>query len=234
MEDDENLCKEGEKEEPESFFEEVSSDSDTTESDMDESADASRDPLCNNEQESSSNNAIFCKYHKKINDLLPSHLPGRPTSFQSYLRSVFPDPSSFNVERQHIHSLSGSTSMYKDARIRAFVAACFPPIKVGNFPGECNGFTFTGDLFPQFSQVDKGYFNCEICIPYCKWAILNTIRILPQDPNKHPLMQSLLAQRNLSSQVWCRCTSIACQNVMSKQPVSGARKEFQLRRYVLR
>ena len=105
---------------------EVSSNSDQTESDMGESADDSRDPLYDNEQESPSNDAIFLKFHKKINNLLPGHLPGRPTSFQSYLRSVFPDPSTFNVQRQHIHSLSASTSIFKDSRIRAFVAACFP------------------------------------------------------------------------------------------------------------
>ena len=172
VEQDEKVGKEGEKEEFETSLEEEPSDSDQSESDIGESADASSTPLCNHE-ESSSSDALFHKYHKKINNLLPCHLPGGPTSFQSYLRSVFPDPSNFSVERQHIHSLSASTSIYKDARIRAFVSACFPPIKVGSFPGECNGFTFTGDVFPQFSQVDKSYFSCEICIPYCKWAILN-------------------------------------------------------------
>jgi len=127
VEEEEKVGQEGGNEEFESSLEEVSSDSDQTESDMSESADASRDPLYDNEDESSSNDAIFLKYHKKINNLLPCHLPGRPTSFQSYLRSAFPDPSNFNVERQHIHSLSASTSIYKDARIRASLLLVSPP-----------------------------------------------------------------------------------------------------------
>ena len=191
VEEDENVGKEGEKEEFESSFEEEPSDSDQSESDMGESADTSSNQLCNHE-ESSSSNALFRKYHKKIKNLLPGHLPGRPTSFQSYLRSVFPDPSDFSVERQHIHSLSASTSIYKDARIRAFVSACFPPIKVGSFPGECNGFTFTGDVFPQFSQVGNSYFNCEICIPYCKWAILNN-HPYPSTRSKQASVDAILA-----------------------------------------
>lgn len=173
-------------------MEEESSVSDQSDSDMSESADATSNPLCNHEEESSSSDALFRKYHKNINNLLPCHLPGRPTSFQLYLSSVFPDPSNFSVERQHIHSLSASTSMYKDARIRAFVSACFPPIKVGSFPGECDGFTFTGDVFPQFSHVDKSYFNCEICIPHCKWAILNN-HPYPSTRSKQASIDAILA-----------------------------------------
>ena len=191
-EEEAKFGEEGEKEEFESSVEEVSSDSGQIKSDVVEYDDASRDPLSDNEEESSSNDDIFRKYHKKINDLLPCHLPGRPTSFQSYLKSVFPDRSNFNVERHNIHSLSASTSVYKDARIRAFVAACFPPIKVGSFAGECNGFTFAGDVFPQFSQVDKGYFNCEICIPYCKWAILNN-HPYPSTRSKQASVDAILA-----------------------------------------
>ena len=192
VKENEKAGKEGEKEEFESSLEEESSDSDQSKSDMGESADATSNPLYNHEEESSSSDALFRKYHKNINDLLPRHLPGRPTSFQSYLSSVFPDPSNFSVERQHIHSLSASTSIYKDARIRAFVSACFPPIKVGSFPGECDGFTFTGDVFPQFSQVDKSYFNCEICIPYCKWAILNN-HPYPSTRSKQASVDAILA-----------------------------------------
>ena len=58
--------KEGKKGEFESSLEEASSDSDQIESDMGKSADASRDTLCNNEQESSSYDAIFHKYHKRV------------------------------------------------------------------------------------------------------------------------------------------------------------------------
>ena len=96
------------------------------------------------------------------------------------------------MERQHIHSLSASTSIYKDAQIRAFVSACFPPIKVGSFPGECNSFTFTGDVFSQFSQVEKSLFSCEICIPHCKWAILNN-HPYPSTRSKQASIDAVLA-----------------------------------------
>lgn len=105
---------------------------------------------------------LYEKYHRKLDHLLPSHLPGKPTSFQTYLRSTYPQSS------------CGTTSVYKDARIRCFVAACFPPIKVGSLIADCDGFSFKGDVFPEFSQVGKGNFACQICIPYLKWAILNS------------------------------------------------------------
>ena len=117
---------------------------------------------------------LYEKYHRKLHRLLPSHLPGRPTSFQSYLKSTYPQSSNFDVERAHIQSSCGSTPVYKDARLRCFVAACFPPIKVGSFVDDCDEFSFEGDGFPQFSQVEKGNFACQICIPYLKWAILNS------------------------------------------------------------
>ena len=117
---------------------------------------------------------LYEKYHRKLDHLLPSHLPGKPTSFQAYLRSTYPQSSNLDVERANIQSSCGTTPVYKDARIRCFVAACFPPIKVGNFLSDCDGFSFEGDVFPQFSQVGKGNFACQICIPYLKWAILNS------------------------------------------------------------
>ena len=117
---------------------------------------------------------LYEKYHRRLDHLLPSHLPGRPNSFQAYLNSTYPQSSNFDVERAHLQSSCGSTPIYKDARIRSFVAACFPPIKVGRFVDNCDGFTFEGDVFPQFSQVEKGKFTCQICLPYLKWAILNS------------------------------------------------------------
>ena len=115
-------------------------------------------------------------YSLVLRHFTPLHyLPGRPTSFQSYLKSVLPNLTNFSVERHNINFLSASTSAYKDVRIRAFVTASFLLIKAASFTGECNGFTLTADVFPQFSQVDKGYFNCEICITFYMWAILTTI-----------------------------------------------------------
>jgi hypothetical protein len=54
-----------------------------------------------------------------------------------------------------ILSASGTTSVFKDARIRAFVATCFPPVQVGSFAGRCIDFSFQGDVFPQFTHFEK-------------------------------------------------------------------------------
>lgn len=117
---------------------------------------------------------LYQKYHRRLDHLLPSHLPGRPKSFEAYLQSVYPQLSKFDVERANIQSSAGSTPVYKDARIRSFIASCFPAIKVGSFVSARDGFSFEGDVFPQFSQIGKGNFACQICIPYLKWAILNS------------------------------------------------------------
>ena len=175
LKEDERNSEEGDKDE--SFVEEVNTDSDPIEIDVDDTGtDMSEDTQSKprvDEEELCATDDIYHKYYKKINNFLLCHLPGRPKSFKSYLKSVFPDPSVFNVERHIIHSSSADTTIYKDARIRAFVAACFPPIKVGSFAGKWKGFSFEGDVFPQFSQVGNANFSCEICIPYSKWAITN-------------------------------------------------------------
>ena len=165
-------------------------------------------------------------FNIRINNLLPCHLPGRPTSFQTYLNSVFPNPPNFSMERQHIHSLSASTSIYKDARIRAFVSDCFPPQKLEAFLGSVLALRLLVMCFPSFQKWIRATAVVKFVSHIASGLFSTTIRILPQGPNKHLLMQSLLAQRNSSSQVWCRCMSIACLNVMLKQPAFGARKEF--------
>lgn len=116
---------------------------------------------------------IFKKFHKHLDHLNPSHLPGKPSSFQVYLNSLFLDPSNVVVERASIHSLSARASNYVDTRTRAFLAATFPPIKVGSLAGTDVETSFEGDIFPQFIHVSKGNFKCSVCIPYLKWAILN-------------------------------------------------------------
>ena len=117
---------------------------------------------------------LFKRFHKRMDYLLPSHLPGKPSSFQMYLASVFQDPSDYVVERAGIHSSSAKASNYKDYRPRAFLAATFPPIRVGSLAGEVTGVSFKGDNFPQFTHVTKGNFKCAICIPYLRWAIRNS------------------------------------------------------------
>lgn len=78
---------------------------------------------------------VFKKFHRHLDHLTPSHLPGKPSSFQVYLNSLFLDPSNVVVERASIHSLSARASNYVDTRTRAFLAATFPPIKIGSLAG---------------------------------------------------------------------------------------------------
>lgn len=116
---------------------------------------------------------IFQRYHKHLDRLMPSRLPGKPLSFQAFLKNRFIDPSNFVVERTSIHLSSAVASTYKDTRMRAFLAATFPPIRVGSLAGEGVDISFQDDTFPQFIHVAKGNFKCTICIPYLRWAILN-------------------------------------------------------------
>ena len=41
---------------------------------------------------------------------------------------------------------------------------------MGSIAGKSISKTFEGDIFPQFSHHGKSNFNCEICIPFQKWA----------------------------------------------------------------
>lgn len=116
---------------------------------------------------------IFKKFHKHLDHLTPSHLPGKPSSFQVYLNSLFLDLSNVVVERASIHSLSARASNYVDTRTRAFLAPTFPPIKVGSVAGADVETSFEGDIFPQFIHISKENFKCSVCIPYLEWAIFN-------------------------------------------------------------
>ena len=116
--------------------------------------------------------AIFERFHEKASSLLPSNLPGEPTSFQAYLKSSFIDPGNANDKWLGLHAASGSTRGHTNCAVRAFVAASFPPIKVRSFAGGCINYTFEGDAFPQFTHNEESNFSCAICIPHLKWAIL--------------------------------------------------------------
>ena len=116
---------------------------------------------------------IFRRHHKKMKSFMPSHLPGRPKSFKSYLDGIFQTSGSMKEERLAIQKRCGKTMSLQDCKLRALVAASFPPIKVGKLGGNRIPSTFVGDKFPQFSQMDKGSFLCEVCIPFQKWAMEN-------------------------------------------------------------
>ena len=117
------------------------------------------------------NSSFYQRNYKNINSLLPKHLPGGPKSFTDYLRKLFVAPDVANLKRIEIYRHCGETSNLLDARCRAFIATSFPPIKVGCLAGKEVEHTFSGDLFPQFSQQKKSQYQCEVCLPYQKWAI---------------------------------------------------------------
>ena len=145
----------------------------SSESDVTEMSSGAEEIIPVNKTEASSD--IFHRFHKKLSTLLPSHLPGKPASFQDYLTSVVKDPGNINEERTALYLASGCAKTYKNCIVRAFVAASFPPLKVGSFATEQVKYTFEGDVFPQFTQIEKSNFSCAICIPYLRWAIINSI-----------------------------------------------------------
>ena len=70
-------------------------------------------------------------------------------------------------ERIDILKRCSNATVFQDTKRRALLAASFPPV-TRSMP-----VTFEGDIFPQFSQKEKGNFLCEVCIPYQKWAMEN-------------------------------------------------------------
>ena len=102
--------------------------------------------------------------------MTPSDLPGKPKSFKEYLEGIFENSSSMRAERLAIQKRCKSTVNFQDSQIRALVAASFPPVKVGQLAGSNVPVTYEGDKFPQFSQLQKSTFLCEVCIPFQKWA----------------------------------------------------------------
>lgn len=128
------------------------------------------------------NISFYEKHHKHIKSLLPKHLPGCPRSFQEYLSRLFLPPDVTNVKRKEIYERSAGSSNFGDSRLRAFIATAFPPITVGVLADKEVEHTFIGDIFPQFSQHRKSRYQCEICVPYQKWAI--------KEGSRHALLKS--------------------------------------------
>lgn len=98
---------------------------------------------------------FYQRHYKNINSLLPKHLPGGPKSFRDYQSRLLVTPDVTNLKRIEIHQRCGESSNLLDARCRAFLATSFPPIKVGRLAGKEVEHTFSGDLFPQFSQQKR-------------------------------------------------------------------------------
>lgn len=117
--------------------------------------------------------AFFEKYRRHPQRLVPAKLPGRPGSFQEFLKKVFGSPEIYTSKRKEIASHCETTTNAKNLRLRALVVTCFPPLTVGSLPGKSISYSFKGDVFPQFTQVQNANFQCSICIPYVKWALEN-------------------------------------------------------------
>ncbi|KAL9965534.1 hypothetical protein ACROYT_G029348 [Oculina patagonica] len=94
----------------------------------------------------------------------------KPKSFKSYLDEIFQINGQMQGERLNIQKRCGSTTSLNSCKLRALVAASFPPIMVGKLGESRIPSTFDGDSFPQFSHVEKSNFLCEICIPFQKLA----------------------------------------------------------------
>ena len=126
--------------------------------------------LDNSQSNKATQEALFQRFHKKVSRLTPSDLPGKPKTFKEYLEGMFENSKSMHAERLNIQKRCKSTVNFQDSQLRAMVAASFPPVKVGQLAGRSVPVTFEGDKFPQFSQLQKRTFLCEVCIPFQKWS----------------------------------------------------------------
>ena len=135
-----------------------------------------RDILVSSDEEGDSPETFFKHHHKKLKSLLPKHLLSRPQSFHEYLRRVLDIPNTEIPRRITIHSHSGDTGNHKSALRRSFMAASFPPVKVGQVAGSEIQHTFPGDVFPQFTHHGKSDDHCELCSPFLRWAKKNGVK----------------------------------------------------------
>ena len=135
-----------------------------------------RTVLVSSDEEEHSPERFYQNHHKKLKSLLPKHLPNRPRSFRDFLRMVVASPKKENPRRIDIHRHSGDTLNNECALRRSFIAAAFPPIKVGQLAGCEIEHTFPGDVFPQFTHYRKSDYHCEVCIPFQRWAKANGVK----------------------------------------------------------
>ena len=112
--------------------------------------------------------AIYERCKKSPYSLIPLYLPGRPTSFQTYLTNIVNDPGKTNEKRVALYLASGNTSKHKNCAIQAFVAASFPPVKVGSFASELIDYTFKEHVVtPQNVIADTKCNSNAKCNNFC-------------------------------------------------------------------
>ena len=97
-------------------------------------------------------------------------LPNCYANHHSYLDLQFPK-SSFQQNTTLFNAI-GSVSNSCQTQVHNFLAASFLPVSVGPKAAASVGLVSEGSLFPQFSAPSgtKSKFQCQICIPFQKWA----------------------------------------------------------------
>lgn len=113
--------------------------------------------------------SFYAQHFRKLKCLRPSSLPGKPHSFNEFLSKVIPESDQQEIP----FSEAGPASSISVARTRAFLAASFPPIIVGDLAASNVPGAEEGKPFPQFTNKSGSDILCTVCLPHQKWAKLN-------------------------------------------------------------
>jgi len=116
------------------------------------------------------NPSIFFRYWKNVKAFTSLKLPNWYPNHHSHLNEHFPK-SSFQQNTALFNAI-GSVTNPCLTELHSFLAASFLPVSVGPKATAYVGSISKGSSFPQFSaaSASKSKFQCEICIPYQKWA----------------------------------------------------------------
>ena len=119
--------------------------------------------------------SIFFGYWKNVKAFTSAKLPKCYQNHNSHLDQQFPK-SSFQQRPSLLNSI-GSVNNVSLTQLHSFLTASFLPVPIGPKARTFVGLLSVGSLFPQFSaaSASKSKFECEICIPYKKWAQENNV-----------------------------------------------------------
>ena len=113
--------------------------------------------------------SFYTQHFRKLKSLRPSFLPGKPHSFNDFLTKVMPE----SAQKEIPFSEAGPSSSVPVARTRAFLAASFPPVTVGDLAASVVPGAEEGKPFPQFTNTSGSDILCTVCLPHQKWAKSN-------------------------------------------------------------
>ncbi len=116
------------------------------------------------------NPSIFFSHWKNVRAFTSSKLPSYFPNHTSYLEQLFPEY--LFQQNTALLNVIGSVSNACLTQIHSFLAASFLPVAVGPKAAHYVAPISMGTSFPQFSAASpsKLKFQCEICVPYQKWA----------------------------------------------------------------